>query len=56
MLMNVFVIVHDNGVKGQEGYSEHPIYEIWRKGGINNLLAEYRMHGIHVYRWFQGRV
>lgn len=56
MTNNIFVIVHDNGVKGSEGTTEYTVSEVHAKGGINAILAEYRVHGVHVYRWFSTTV
>lgn len=56
MTNNIFVIVHDNGIKGRKGATEHTISEVHAKGGINAILAEYRACGIHVYEWFNTTV
>ena len=56
MTNNIFVIIHNNGIEGSEGTTEYTISEVYAKGGINAILAEYRTHGIHVYKWFNTTV
>lgn len=48
----MLVIFHDNGIKGQEGFTEYSIGELETKGGLNTLLSEYEKTGITVLRWF----
>ena len=52
MTNNIFVIVHDNGIKGSEGATEYTMSEVYAEGGINAILTKYRVHGVHVYKWF----
>lgn len=52
MTNNIFVIVHNNGIEGSEGCTEYTISEVHAEGGINAILAKYRAHGVHVYKWF----
>lgn len=52
MTNNIFVIVHNNGVEGSEGETEYTMSEVRAEGGINAILAEYRAHGVHVYKWY----
>ena len=49
------LVFHDNGnPKNRErgcGYSDHPLSEVWAKGGVNAILKEYREHGCFVEKW-----
>lgn len=51
--MTMFVIEHDNGIRGQHGFSDYTMSEVWAKGGINAIIAEMKAHGITVYEWFK---
>ena len=55
-MTKIFVIIHDNGIKGQEGATEYTMSEVWKNGGINAILAEYRSSGVHVYTWYETTV
>ena len=52
MANNILVIVHDNDISGSEVASEYTFSEVYAKGGINAILAGYRAHGVHVYKWY----
>lgn len=48
------IVWHDNGNPANRnncGYSEHPISEVWSKGGVNAILSEYRAAGVYVSKW-----
>lgn len=46
--MKLLVIEHDNGVKGQHGFSDE---EIFSESEIKNVIKSYEYHGITVYGW-----
>ena len=51
--MNINIIVfHDNGVKGQRGYTEYSAEEIAAIGGVDALVGEYMANGIVIYEIF----
>lgn len=52
-MTKIFVIIHDNGIKGQEGATEYTMSEVWKNGGINAILEKYRSSGVHVYTWYE---
>lgn len=52
MTNNIFVIVHNNGVEGNEGETEYTMSEVRAEGGIDAILAKYHAHGVHVYKWY----
>lgn len=43
------VVWHDNGVKGQNGYTEYSQEEINKIGGLDSLIKEYQAAGIFIY-------
>lgn len=46
--MKSLVIEHDNGVRGQHGFSDE---EIFLKSEIENIIKSYEDRGIIVYGW-----
>ena len=46
--MKQVLIEHDNGIKGQHGFSEE---EISSETEIESLIKSYEYCGIVVYRW-----
>ena len=43
------IVIHDNGVKGQRGYTEYSADEITAIGGIDALRNDYESHGIVIH-------
>jgi len=52
MDQTVLVVFHDNGVKGQRGYTEYLASEINLIGGIDALRDDYASHGVVIYDIF----
>ena len=46
--MKSLVIEHDNGIKGQHGFSEE---EISSKSEIKSIIKSYEDYGITIYGW-----
>lgn len=46
--MKTLIIEHDNGVRGQHGFSDE---EIFSKSEIESVVKSYEGHGIIVYGW-----
>lgn len=42
-------VAHDNGVKGQVGFTEYSSAEIDAIGGIDALRNDYEIHGIVIH-------
>ena len=43
------IVYHDNGVKGQRGYTEYSVDEIAAIGGVDALRSDYAANGIVIY-------
>jgi len=46
------IVFHDNGVKGQRGYTEYTADEITAIGGVEALRSDYATNGIIIYEIF----
>lgn len=46
--MKIMWIEHDNGIKGQHGFSDE---EIFLDSEIETIIEKYKNRGITVYRW-----
>lgn len=46
----MIVIWHDNGVPGQEGFTDYTLSEVEKEGGIEALKESYKQAGIKIIR------
>ena len=50
-MTKILVIRHDNGIKGQGGYTDYTAEEVEKKGGEETIINEYKNAGITVFEW-----
>ena len=48
--MKELTIIHDNGIHGQVGASVYNAVDVQQAGGLDALLASYRVAGIRIIK------